>query len=57
MIIKANGKAFDVTELTHEWLVKRAVGGVELKYRIPKDETVSDAEALKRYIEGNGELF
>lgn len=49
MTVKKGDREYTVTELAHEWKVERSVGGVSVKYMIPK-EAAPDEEAVKWYI-------
>lgn len=56
MVVKKGEREYIVTELAHEWKAERAVGGVSVSYRIPK-EAAPDAAAVERYIMENDEVF
>lgn len=56
MLVRKGDREYTVTELAHEWKAERSVGGVSVSYRIPK-EAAPDAEAVKRYIMENDEVF
>lgn len=55
MIITKNEREYKITELSREWKVERALGGVEVEYRLPK-EIAPDTAAVEQYIKHN-EIF
>lgn len=56
MTIKKGEREYMVTEFSREWKVERDLGGVAVKYRIPK-EAAPDAAAVERIIAENDEIF
>lgn len=55
MIIKKGEREYSVTELSQEWKAERAIGGVTVEYKIPKEAAPSVA-AVEKYIAEN-EIF
>lgn len=55
MIIKKGEREYSVTELSHEWKAERALSGVTVEYKIPK-EAAPNAAAVEKYIAEN-EIF